>query len=284
MAVDNLQPGEEPAYARFRFDGNDVFFSSVGGASQTLMTFEFAVPSGYRPIGLYIKGSRWEVPAGAPPKNLAEPAERDAEIVARGGVYPAPNAAVAAVEPIVASNALGFTIQSGSEQSLEIHSEGGKNWIRNGEQAYSKQNGGVGGNRGLERALQINRFEVSADTVLVKVDVSPNSPASILSEAAIAADPSQALLLMDTNGTAYRPVGYVYQDTEKFKVRYTVGREIASLQELSQAGVALSTSRSDQKLELIFRVTYGQRVASFQIGGTVVYQVDPPLQLDQRQQ
>ena len=282
MDVTNLEPGQEPAYARFRFDGNDVFLSSVGGASDTLMTFEFAVPSGYRPIGLYLKGARWEVPEGAPPKSLGTPSERDAEIVARGGVYPTQNDAIAAIDPVVASNALGFTIQSGSEQSLEIFEDGGQNWIRNGEQAYAKSQV-AGRNAGMERSLQINRFEVGQDTALVKVNVSPNSPASILSEAAEGVDPSQPLLLVDTNGTTYRPVGYIYQDNDRYKIRYTVGREITSLQELAQSGVALSKSRGDQKLELIFRVTLGQRVSTFQIGGTVVYQLDPPLPLDQRQ-
>lgn len=283
MDVTNLEPGQEPAYARFRFDGNDVFLSSVGGASETLMTFEFAVPSGYRPIGLYVKGTRWDVPAGDPAKNMALPAERDADIVAKGGVFPAPTEAAAAIDPVVASNLMGFTIQSGSERGLTVFTDGGNNWVRDGEEAYRRDQVGGRNMAGVDRSLQIQRFEVSPDTVLVKVNVSANSPASILSEAALSADPSQPLLLVDTNGVTYTPVGYVYSDSERYKLRYTLGRPIRSLQELTQSGITLSTSRSDQKLELIFRVTFGARIRAFQIGGTPIYELPEPLALDTHQ-
>jgi hypothetical protein len=245
------------------------------------MTFEFAVPSGYRPIGLYVKGSRWEVPEGAPRENLADPSERDAQIVARGGVYPTISSAEAAITPVQANNGLGFVIQQGSQRGLEVFSEQSNNWIRNGEETYSKNQ--IGSGAGMERSLRIDKFEVSPDTVIVKVNASRGSPASLLSEAALSADPGQKLLLVDSNGTSYEPVGFVYKDNERYKVRFTVGRPIGSVQELSEAGVNLSTSRPEQELMLIYRVTFGAELRKFQIGGTVVYEIDPPLLLDQRQ-
>jgi hypothetical protein len=281
MDVTSLQPGEEPAYARFRFDGTDVYVASAGGASDTVMSFEFAVPSGFKPIGLYVKGTRWEVPEGTPAKHFADPAQRDAEIEARGGVLPSESSAAAAIAPIMVTNALGFTIQSGSERSLEIYSDGGRNWIRDGEAKFPKS--AITRAAGLERSLQINTFEVTPDTVIVKVNVSMNSPASLLSEAALSADSRQPLLLVDTNGKTYEPIGFIYRDNEKYHIRYTAGRPIRSLEELAQSGITLSTSRPEQQLELIFRPTFGVKLATFQIGGTVVMQIDPPVLLDQRQ-
>lgn len=287
MDVSNLGPGEKPMSARFRYDGNDVFVSSVGGASETVMDFEFAVPSGYRPIGLYVKNSRWEVP-GPPTQAFATPAQRDAAIVARGGVLPTPDTGAPATfssfppEGILASNAMGFVIQDGAHKSLDIErGDRGNNRVIDGEESF-----GIGEIRmgaGVDRNLRIDRFAVTPDTAVVRVLASGDARASLLSDTALSADLKQPIFLIDTNGQRYQPVGFIYRDNRKVHVRYTVGRPLQSGEELIQAGVLPSRSKPDATLELVFRPTFGARIASLQIGGTVIATWDPPLLLEFRQ-
>src|SRR5690606_26145511 len=77
--ISSVSDPASTALARFRYDADNVFISSVGGASEAPMAFEFAVPAGYRPKGLYVKNVRYEVPA-RPHDEYPSPEARDADI------------------------------------------------------------------------------------------------------------------------------------------------------------------------------------------------------------
>jgi hypothetical protein len=285
MDVANLTPDQKPASARFRFDGNDVYVASVGGAAESVMWLEFAVPAGFRPIGLYVKQTRWAVPEGPPTKAYASPMERDAQIVALGGVLPGAEAesGVSSIAPegIMVTNSMGFTLQRGSERGLEIKSDDRDNhWVLDGEAKFGKNEIN---NRTVDRKLRVDRLAVTPDTVVVKVVASGNSKASLLGESAVNADLNQPLYLVDSNGQRYAAVGFRYEDKQKVHLRYTVGSPLRSAQELVQAGVMPSRSKPDATLEIIFRPTFGAKIVAFQVGNTVVCQWDPPINLDQRQ-
>src|ERR1043165_4328193 len=64
-------------YARFRFDSDNLYISSVGAESDPVMAFEFAIPEGYKPTALYVKGVRWEIPAADPGKKFPNVSARD---------------------------------------------------------------------------------------------------------------------------------------------------------------------------------------------------------------
>ncbi|MFI4897899.1 MAG: hypothetical protein ACIARR_08740, partial [Phycisphaerales bacterium JB059] len=68
-AVSRADSRDGEAFGRWRFDAEEVYIASVGGASTVTMAFEFLVPTGYEPIGLTVKNARvvlGEDPAGDP--------------------------------------------------------------------------------------------------------------------------------------------------------------------------------------------------------------------------
>lgn len=286
--IEGVPAGQQPISARFRYNGNEVFFASVGGASDANMWFEFAVPAGFKPIGLSMKNTRWELPEGMNPTTYATAADRDAAVVALGG-FMAPPATANSGQPeventgFVATNNIGHRIQRGSQGSLEIEREGRGSVIVDGEQTFSLRQLRES-SQGLDPSLIIDRFLVTTDTVMVKVDVSINQKPSLLSAVADRASPDAPLVVEDTNGQQYEAVGYVYADSEKVKIRYTVGKPIRGLAELTRAQVMVSKSRPEQRLELLFRPTFGVKIRAFKIGNETVAELEPPLELAFRQQ
>jgi hypothetical protein len=288
VGIEGLAQDQEPASARFRFDGNEVFFCSVGGASDATMWFEFAVPSGYKPIGLSIKNMRWEMPEGMAPTTYQAAAERDAAVIALGGVMSPPGGAAAnPLTPttevpnpeVIASNSIGQRIQRGSHGTLATEETDRTWWIIDGEYTFSMKQLRES-SQGLEANLVIDRFAVTNDTVIVKVDVSVNSPASILGSAADSADPNSPLVVEDTNGVQYEAVGYTYSDGEKYSIRFTVGQPLRGLTELNSSGVMISKSRPNQELKLVFRPTLGVKLRAFKIGAQTIRTWDPPIELN----
>src|SRR5690606_38856745 len=58
FAMISRAKGETDQLGRWLFNRPDVFIPSVGGQSETVFAFEFAVPRGWRPIALSVKGAR----------------------------------------------------------------------------------------------------------------------------------------------------------------------------------------------------------------------------------
>lgn len=279
VGLEGLSPDIQRGSARFRFNGNDVFFASVGGAADAGMWFEFAVPAGFKPIGLYIKNVRWEVPDSPAPQAFPGAAARDAAIEALGGEMFDPNAAGTTAEigtGVEVSNSLGWRIQRGSQGALEIQREGRFTYVVDGEETYRvkelRENA-----RGLDPILTVDRFAITTDTVIVKIDVSLNQPASLLGPSVDAADARAPLILEDASGGRYECVGFIYSDEERVRIRYSVGKPIQGLEELTRSGVTLSRSRPQQRLQLVFRPTLGIRVRAFRIGNTLIAEWEPPI-------
>ena len=91
-------------------------------------------------------------------------------------------------------------------------------------------------------------------------------------------------VLVDSNGQQYEPVGYIYEDNQIIKIRFTPQQPLRALSEMP---AALSKSRPDQHVKLIFMVSLGVTIEKFQLGSTVVTDwTRPPLKpvkLDQKQ-
>jgi hypothetical protein len=293
--VTNVDDPTRVAYARFRFDGDDIYVASLGGVAEAWMGFEFPVPAGYRPIALYIKNVRVDL-EGKPATEYASPLERD-EMVGSGQISgmaavgpilddkgnpvqaQAQNGPV--IDPIVLGNSIGFMIQKGTERSLEVAQEG-RGWtVRSGE--LKLRNDEVKGvSAGIDPKLQVNRFSVADDTVVVKVDISPAVHTADYNKLLDGAPKDQSPVLVDTEDRTYPAVGFVYKDSGITWVRFTKGNPISGL---GASGMPqLSRSTPDRKLTLVFAVPLGVSIKQFKIGDVVLEdRTAKPIKADQRQ-
>jgi len=307
VAVNSQADSANPRFARWRYDAKDTYIASVGGAAEALFGFEFVVPPGFEPIGLYIKNSRHVVGEGAtaqPKYQFATTDERDAVIETLGGgtqttrtgalpgaattapavasnvdttlatvitVQVIPGGGTTAPEGLKVSNVLPFVIQKGTEGSLEVD---GDNRIVAGQATYNLD---VKINKALEKPLRIQNFLTTSDTRLVQLDVSLPTKTSLLGKAAAGAESVVTPVLMDSAGGLYQPVGYIYEDETKIVVRFDPGDPIRALSQIP----SLSRSRPAQKLTLLFRVSFGVQLKHFALSSKVIATFDPPFPIDQ---
>ena len=305
--------GSMPALARFRYDARDVFLASVGGASESYFAFEFVVPPGLEPLCITVKGTRAMIVDDA---KLSKPSitfktafERDAALSAGrlqsilGSLYvdPAiiaanPGASIANPSglddtgkivvgdgrprrPDQGNEDIGFrvserlpgnyTLQKSTTGGLDIDD---KNLIIDGEHVFEPA---MANRAGLERTLRIENFAVTPDTTIVQLNVAGRYATSLLGQSARTAELVVPPMLRDTNGQIYEPIGFVYEDTTQVKIRYSPGNPIRALSQLP----SLSSSRPDQKLILIFRVSKGVDIKSFTLGSKIIAEYNPPQQV-----
>ncbi|MBK7404453.1 MAG: CvpA family protein [Phycisphaerales bacterium] len=300
-AVANPQ-GAETSLARFLYESPNFSLASAGAAVRP-MAFEFAVPKSYQPIAIYLKNIR-QVLRPVPDEVTYTVAERDRAIedgsliegstpipkdygkTPQGGSQAqGPNTGrpqspedEARDKGLSPTNTLGrLTIQKGTEKGLRI---GEGNHILEGDEKWDPKALGV---RAIDRKLMIDKFQVDDGVVMVQVDVSGERPGSLLGQAMAAAERIVPPQLIDTNGIAYDAVGWIYQDRDKVYIRYTPGQPIRGLSELADKDVVLSSSRSDQKLTLLFLCSFNSQIKSFNIGNKVVFEMGNPLKLDKKQ-
>ncbi len=303
IAVISQAEARANALGRWRFDASELFIPSVGATSQIPVAAEFAVPTGFRPIGLYVKGVRHEVTDTVPPE-MAFPTQfsrfsavKDGRLI-RGytAAIPGQSSTLGLVtnqlpgadaetlrlkiarsnQPrrdeitmdragISISSALGFVLRAGTERGLTIEqdSTGRFNVIVDGEGIYTVQE--IAANRGLDTALQIGRFQTTPDTVLVQLDVSVEAVMSLLGQGALNAGNGKPALWA-SNGQSFDAIGYVYQDSQEYRVRFTPGHPLGSIGEAP----GLTRTNPDRKLKLIFRCSQGTELVAFSIGGKLI--------------
>lgn len=284
IAVVTQAESSKTNFARFRYNARDVHMASVGAASKTVMAFEFLVPKDFRPLAIFVKNIRADV-TGMKPAAYATTMERDAGIISGSLVQmevDAPEQATSATtnsgnsgnrdknEGVEVSNAIGYIIQDGNEGKLEI--EGGR--IKEGTERFDPTV--IKGNRQIEQNLRIDRFFSTDDVVLVKIEVSRDKPASWLGGAARTVEMVLPPQIMDTGGQVYDAVGYIYEDSAILEIRFTPGQPLRGLSELPYS---ITSSRNDQKLKLIFRISRGVTIQDFRIGPKVLQVFDPKIEL-----
>ncbi|HHN77527.1 MAG TPA: hypothetical protein ENK11_02480 [Phycisphaerales bacterium] len=282
-------------YGRWLYDTENVFIASVGGATTATMAFEFVVPAGYTPFAVSIKNTRF--PIESEPKSKYPTADARFAAIAGGtliggvSVEDIDTSEAATVNsantgtrravgesPVIAGNSLGFTFEVRQKGGLEID---GENRVVRGSVKFRPSDIN---NRGADRKVLVDRIAVTPDIVIVKVNVGPDSAASLLGRVARSVDRVLPPQLIDTNGTAYPAVGFIYTEEGKLiQLEYDPAQPIRGMAQLQQKGVSLSSSRTDQKLELIFRCSRGVAIKHYAIGSKVIINLDPPLVLDQAQ-
>ncbi len=287
VSVISQASSEKRAFARFRFDAPDTFISSIGGASETRMGFEFPVPPGYEPIALYIKNTRVAIPADKKPVAYATAGERDSA-VRTGKLFdqPAEADSITLNQPakvnakltdqemgIRFSSQLPVTIQRGTERGLSSSED----MVLEGHEMYEKKI--FDKTRGLDRNLRIDHFQTKPDTVLLQLDVGPGTPLTWLGKVPVTNDSTYAPQIVDTDGTVYEPVGYIYEEQAKYlTIHFNRGQPIRTVTDLPP----LSATREDQKLTIIFDISKGVKISKFQLGGTTLHEFKPPMAAEGR--
>jgi hypothetical protein len=170
-------------------------------------------------------------------------------------------------------NSLGHTIQKGGERGLELDGL----VIVDGEANFALTEMKRGGE--VARDLRVDSFMTTLDTAIVRVDVSASSASSVLGKTKALAEDIMPPFLVDTDGTRYQAVGYVYEDRDIVRIRFTPGNPIRGLAQLPSR---LTRSRTDQKCTLIFRVNAGVSINKFMLGEETVTEFGPFLVQSQR--
>lgn len=271
---------------RWRFDADDVYISSVGAQSQPTMAFEFVVPDGYEPMGMYLRQARaTDLPQ---PVAFQNAAERDLR-VASGGIFrgDTPSQRVARNDEnaatidgasigrngdreagVAVTATLGQHVSSQTARSrLTLNAD---NRIADGQAKFITEEVGQSS---ASRNMRVDSFALGANQTMVQIDVSPDKPAGFTSEAARLAPTDKPLVLVDANGNEFQAVGFIYRDREIFEVRYTLGSTLSGISDTPP----VSTARDDQRLILLFVVTTGTEITQFAAGDVVLANFNPPL-------
>jgi hypothetical protein len=289
VAMISQAQGDSRRLGRWRFDAADIFVTTVGGASEPPMAFEFVVPKGSVPQAIIVRNLRLSLldpETGLPRKPFEQflsVESRDAAVRSREILDLA--AAAAPLDAEGAEVLKGLNTESSAirlsnrMQSITINktlvtSRGftldEKNLIIDGEGQFLPTELE---SRIPDRALAVESLAVDATTSIVQVDVGPRSALSLLGEASAGVPGSPTLV--DNLDQRYEAVGFIYKDGTSVRIRFTPGRPITSVTELP----SLTRSRTDQSLLVLFRVTPGVRLKAYAIGTKVVAELSPPLEV-----
>jgi hypothetical protein len=160
-----------------------------------------------------------------------------------------------------------MTLQKSTTGGLEIDD---KNFIINGEHTFEP---GMARRQGVERTIRIDSFLNTPDTRILQLEVHGRFASSLLGQSARTAELVVPPQLRDTNGQVYEPIGFIYEDNTQVRIRYTPGEPIRALSQLP----SLSSSRPDQRMTLLFRVSKGVDVFRFNLGNKVITEYNPPI-------
>lgn len=291
VAMISQAASSDNVYGRWRYEAEGDFFASVGGASTVNLALEFVVPAGAEPLGLFVKGVRLGLEGGPQPTRYATRVERDS-VVAGGSILRGqkPRETIDTSNAVQAEagnrNAAGATVlvtnTLGGRMVLHVQvakrgfSLDEDNRISSGFNQFTRadlQNTPQSDN------LRVDRFAVSRDQVIVQVQMSGESSASLLRPDVRLINADEPLRIIDTNGLSYEAIGFIYEDRTGIQVRYNPAEPLTGTRDLP----ALSSSRTDQDLRVIFLVSYGVDAQYVAIGDKAVLVFDPPLGLDERQ-
>lgn len=287
IAVATRAVADQLMFGRFRLDA-PVFISAPGSGADTRMAFEFVIPPNFEPVALYVKNARLRLTPIV--KEYATTDERD-EAIIRGEIFgveapefvrSTPGSGSSGTRPpttgpgrgpsspsdfgITIDNRIGKTIQKGQERQLELDG----NSVMDGTSKFSVAE--LSQRTSITRELRVEKFLVTPESSIVKIDVGADSASSILGKTKALAEALMPPYIVDTNGTRYEAVGYVYEDQSIIEVRFTPGAPLRGLTELP---VRLTRSRTDQKCTLVFRVNNGVQINRFMLGEEVVTEFGP---------
>jgi hypothetical protein len=289
MAMISQASGDSPTLGRWRFDAANTYIASVGGRDDAPMAFEFMVPRGYDPVGLTVKGSRRDVRTVASARTFMSLAARDAAV--RDGTI-TPTTAIGKLDK---ARAVTIDPTTGNDRSIRVGTsfppglmlqrDTTKDLTLGGEEKNQINGGGLSKftrtemqNQGADPKLLVRQFYRSEDTNLIQLTVDiTNTQFGLLTAAAAEIDPAQPIVIIDSTGAPYTPIGYVYSTPTEIWLRYDAQRPVQRLNDMD--GISLSRSQPDQRLTLIFRVSRGVQITTVAVGDKVLAEFKPPLEV-----
>ncbi len=268
-------------FGRWRFDSNDVFITSVGGKSRVPMAFEYVIPTGYSPIALYVKNIRVDTTKLPDPIEYADTTQRD-RLVRTGSILTGEKSNrllkkddMVVFDPKSSDSIVRKNFRIGQMMGSQIAKRGmtldEDNDIVDGEGTWDIKTEVGRKNTPNDKNLRVDRYAQSRGQVVIRVDISADTPFGLFSEAARDAATDEPLLLIDTNGNEYEAIGFEYTDSKVYHARYTRGSTLTGVEDSPN----LSRSRSDQKLVLLFVVTSGVDIQYFTIGDLALAEFAP---------
>ena len=297
-AISQAQAQDGDLFGRWRYDAEDIFVASVGGASAVKMAFEFIVPTGFEPIGLSVKNARLVLAdqgAAADPTAYSSASRRDAAITSGALIKGSAEVSFDETDAVIVADSeigksiprefsapgvyvsarLGYTLdRQTANRGLDVEEDGRDNAIFGGQGSFSDAE--VKAGRNSERNFRVERFGVSGDQNMVQIAVSGEVlPASLLSPVVRQLTGDLGPRLVDTNGNYYEAVGWVYEDNEGVWIRFTPSDTIESLNELPKS---LSRARTDQKLRLLFVVSRGAEISHYVFGDKAILKFEAPFE------
>ncbi|MFI4917018.1 MAG: hypothetical protein ACIAS6_11005 [Phycisphaerales bacterium JB060] len=292
-AVISQADAEEPTLARFRFDADETFIASVGGGAKAIMAFDFALPRGYRPIAIYIRGARQELEK-EPNMTFSTTTARDDAVTTfeYGGVDLEDMDASLAVELetmngrqpvdpdeyfVQLRNSLPgrLLIKKGTERGLEVFKGDNDRYytiVGGVEQFTSNQLRG----QFIDPALRVGGFAQSDDVRIVQVNVGRDSDLALNGPVFQNLDGNQAPMLVDDRGQLYPPVGYICIEDANTYIGFTPGQPIT---DLSKLPFTVSQSRAVQETYFVYRVSGGVNIQAMVAGDMVVATWKPGIEV-----
>jgi len=286
-------------FGRWRFDAEEVFIASVGGASVVRMAFEYVVPTGYEPIALRVKNNRLELddaPQAAKPKAYATVQQRDRAIesgalIAGGADVQIDESEAVLIDGsainrsfgrdppppgIAVGDFLGYTLtRQTARQGLIVEVQGRTNAIVGGQGCFSTEELSEGRTT-TERTFRVERFGCAPDQEIVQVAADKETmPASFLGPVMQSLNTDLPIRLIDTDGNVYDAVGYVYEDNDGACIRLTPPDPLDGSGDVPKT---MSSARTDQSLRLLFLVSKGTDIAYYTVGDKALIKFEPPLE------
>lgn len=283
LAVNSRADSPDIKYARWRYEGQEPFIATVRGDNSSPMAFEFVVPKNSKPLGLYVKGIRWDV--SQMKGGSFTPDSRDRWVTSGGLNSGAAGAAASggvskkgtqlAPNLVIGDNVPGnHVFQKDDMQGVNVDDQ---RKITDGEGRFKLER--LASSRNADRTLQVRNLYTPDDQVIVQVKVDgSNREWGFLSTAAANMDLNAAPVLIDENGIAYSPYGYVYETAAELELKLTPSSPITKITDMP----VLTPSKPDQKLTLLFRVGRQTKIKMFAVGDKGLVQIDPPFNTSPR--
>ena len=118
----------------------------------------------------------------------------------------------------------------------------------------------------MSTALRIKGIRADTGTVIVQLDISSGTNAAFEDLLPIVPEDS-SVVLIDTNGHKYEPIGYYIDDIKRMHLTLTPSSPIRTIRELP---IHILTSSSKKSMTLIFQVTKGQVIKEFRVGDITI--------------
>jgi len=262
-----IQPNDAGVRSTYAFDDLTNYASSVPGQQSVELTLIFPASTlGDRtPKFMQLKGLRFSLPQA---QQLAAAFRPD------GGVASGPDAASRVLETVQASDAplvpglvelknsiMPAQLSANQVSGMNYLENNQGNWLTGGRGEFPK--GGAGS---ISRSNRIRGFYFDKGTQIVMLDVSRGQNLAVdVYDSPIAMNRGLPLSLVDSQGNQYRPVGYVWEKTDKVELFYDSTRLLASIGQLPAL-----PSAGTHTLKLVFKVPEGCTIVAAKVGDTIV--------------